>query len=49
MASKNESLKAQHSRLREVIQRIKDAGAEVIENADFPSAEEIISPKGWDW
>ncbi|TQB74949.1 hypothetical protein MPDQ_003982 [Monascus purpureus] len=49
MASKNKSLKAQYSRLGEVIQRIKDAGAEVIENTDFPSAEEIISPKGWDW
>ncbi|CAI4214031.1 unnamed protein product [Parascedosporium putredinis] len=31
------------------IDRIRDAGAEVYEHVDFPSAEDIISPGKWDW
>lgn len=29
--------------------RIKEAGAEISDAVDFPSAKEIISPDGWDW
>jgi len=39
----------QCSILGDAISKIRKAGAEVIENADFPSAETIIPPDGWDW
>ncbi|KEZ45550.1 hypothetical protein SAPIO_CDS1884 [Scedosporium apiospermum] len=31
------------------IDRIRKSGAEVFEDVDFPSAEDIIPPVGWDW
>jgi hypothetical protein len=30
------------------IDKIKDAGADIIRGADFPGAEEIIFPGSWD-
>ena len=47
-ASQNKSLKSHYLKLKTVIQHIEDAGA-AIEYVDFPSAEEIMPPKGWDW
>lgn len=38
----------QYSALRKLIKGIEEAGAQVYD-VDFPSAEEIISPDGWDW
>ncbi len=35
--------------LKEAIDKIRAIGAEVVENADFPCAETIIPPNGWDW
>ncbi|KAH7171369.1 amidase [Dactylonectria macrodidyma] len=35
--------------LKDVISKIRAAGSEVVEGADFPSAETIIPPDGWDW
>ncbi|EEH47378.2 uncharacterized protein PADG_03476 [Paracoccidioides brasiliensis Pb18] len=32
-----------------LLKEIENAGAEVIRWTNFPSAEEIISPSGWDW
>ena len=32
-----------------LVKRIKEAGAEIVEPSDLPSAEEIIPPSGWDW
>lgn len=34
--------------LKELTKQIEKAGAQVID-VDFPSAEAIISPDGWDW
>ena len=39
----------EYSTLMRTINKIKEAGAEIILGADFPSADEIISPDGWDW
>jgi amidase len=47
-ASKNANRKVDYTVLRETIKQLEKAGAQVIE-VDFPSAEEIISPDGWDW
>ncbi|PGH19657.1 hypothetical protein AJ80_03812 [Polytolypa hystricis UAMH7299] len=49
LATQTEDKKDKYDALMAVIQRIREAGAEVIEWTDFPSAEEIISPTGWDW
>lgn len=48
-ASKNPAQKLEYETLRAVVERIREAGAEVIEGTDIPSAEEIIPPTGWDW
>src|SRR5436305_10623735 len=48
-ASKNEGHKSTYDTLKAVIDRIRQAGAEIIDETDFPSAEEIIPPYGWDW
>ncbi|KAK2757532.1 hypothetical protein FQN54_004501 [Arachnomyces sp. PD_36] len=42
-------VRLEYDTLMKVINRLEEAGAEIIEGADFPSAEEIISPDGWDW
>ncbi len=47
-ASKNAKHKFEYTALKELTQGIEKAGAEVID-VDFPSAEVIISPDGWDW
>jgi amidase len=47
-ASKNAQRKYEYTCLKEAIQKIEKAGAQVMQ-VDFPSAEEIISPDGWDW
>lgn len=47
-ASKNSKHKSEYIALMELTKQIERAGAQVI-NVDFPSAEEIISPEGWDW
>jgi amidase len=47
-ASKNVQRKSEYTCLKETIEKIEKAGAKVVE-IDFPSAEEIISPNGWDW
>jgi amidase len=38
----------EHTVLRKLLQRMEQEGAELFE-VDFPSAEEILSPSGWDW
>lgn len=48
-ASQKPDSQREYHALMETINKIKDAGAEVIMGADFPSADEIISPDGWDW
>ncbi|PGH34614.1 hypothetical protein GX50_02598 [[Emmonsia] crescens] len=45
----NEKERDQYNALMVIITRIRDAGAEVFQWTDFPSAEEIIPPSGWDW
>ncbi|KAI0513013.1 amidase signature domain-containing protein [Xylaria bambusicola] len=47
-ARSSESHKAEYLALIELIKQIEEAGAEVFD-VDFPSAEEIISPDGWNW
>jgi amidase len=47
-ASNSKEAKSQYESLKVLLQNIKAAGAEVI-HTDFPSAEEIIPPTGWDW
>ncbi|KAI9739339.1 MAG: hypothetical protein M1834_007552 [Cirrosporium novae-zelandiae] len=48
-ASKSHKHKLEYDILKMVVTRIREAGAEVIESVDFPSADEIIPPAGWDW
>ncbi|EER41559.1 amidase [Histoplasma capsulatum H143] len=48
-ASQNEAARKHYQIFEQVIERIRVAGANVIEYTDFPSAEEIIPPGGWDW
>jgi amidase len=47
-ASKNATKRLEYDSLMELIKKIEKAGALVVK-VDFPSAEEIISPGGWDW
>jgi amidase len=47
-ASKSAKHKSEYTTLKELTKKIEKAGAQVFE-VDFPSAEEIISPNGWDW
>jgi len=47
-ASKNAAERLEYDSLMELIEKIEKAGALVIK-VNFPSAEEIISPGGWDW
>jgi amidase len=46
--SKNTAEGLEYDLLMELIEKIEKAGALVVK-VDFPSAEEIISPGGWDW
>ena len=39
---------AEYEALIELTNKIQEAGAKIYE-VDFPSAEDIVSPKGWDW
>jgi amidase len=47
-ASKSAKHRSEYTALRELTKQIEKAGAEVID-VEFPSAEAIISPDGWDW
>jgi amidase len=47
-ASKSAKHNSEYIALKALTKQIEEAGAQII-NVDFPSAEEIISPKGWDW
>ncbi|KAK5630596.1 hypothetical protein RRF57_006311 [Xylaria bambusicola] len=47
-ASNSPGHKREYLALMKLIRQIEEAGAEVFD-VDFPSAEEIISPNGWDW
>jgi amidase len=47
-ASKNASEKSEYTALTELTKQIGEAGAQVID-VDFPSADLITSPNGWDW
>jgi amidase len=47
-ASKSVQRKYEYTCLKEAIQKVEKAGAQVM-HVDFLSAEEIISPDGWDW
>lgn len=38
-----------HNVLMGAIRSLREAGAEVLEHKDFPSADAIISPNGWNW
>ncbi|KAI1419879.1 amidase signature domain-containing protein [Xylaria sp. FL1777] len=47
-ASNSVQYKSEYLALKKLIEQIERAGAQVFD-VDFPSAEEIISPDGWDW
>jgi amidase len=47
-ASNNPRQQTAYTALKELTKQIEKAGAQVID-VDFPSAEVIISPDGWDW
>lgn len=47
-ASKSAKHKSEYIALKKITKQIERAGAQVLD-VDFPSAEEIISPNGWDW
>lgn len=47
-ASENAEVQQQYDTLLKLGDKMKVAGAQLVQ-VDFPSAEEIISPKGWDW
>ncbi|KAI0426056.1 amidase signature domain-containing protein [Xylaria sp. FL1042] len=47
-ASNSVEHKSEYLALKDLINQIEGAGAQVFD-VDFPSAEEIISPDGWDW
>jgi len=47
-ASQNAAKRLEYNSLMELIEKIEKAGALVVK-VNFPSAEEIISPGGWDW
>ncbi|KAI0969894.1 amidase signature domain-containing protein [Xylaria arbuscula] len=47
-ASNSIDHKSEYLALRGLVKQIEGAGARVVD-VDFPSAEEIISPNGWDW
>ncbi|KAI1279498.1 amidase signature domain-containing protein [Xylaria sp. FL0933] len=47
-ASNSVEHKSEYLALQNLISQIKEAGAQVFD-VDFPSAEEIISPDGWNW
>lgn len=47
-ASINPEMRQQYESLMKLMDKIKQAGAQVVQ-VDFPSAEEVISPEGWDW
>ncbi|TGJ87847.1 hypothetical protein E0Z10_g940 [Xylaria hypoxylon] len=47
-ASNSIDHKSEYLALKKLIKQIERAGARVVD-VDFPSAEEIISPEGWDW
>jgi len=48
VSSKNVDKRLEYISLMQLIEQIEKAGAQVIK-VDFPSAEEIIPPDGWDW
>lgn len=48
-ASKRERSRKEYDKLTIIIDRIRQAGAEVMNGTDFPSAREIIPEEGWDW
>lgn len=47
-ASKSTKNKSEYIALKKLTKQIERAGAQVLD-VDFPSAEEIIPPNGWDW
>ena len=48
VASKRAEKALKYNSLMELIDKIEKAGAQVVK-IDFPTAEEIIPPDGWDW
>jgi amidase len=48
VASKSAESALEYNSLMDLIGKIEKAGAQVVK-VDFPSAEEIIPPNGWDW
>jgi amidase len=48
IASEDVEKKLQYNSLTDLIKKIEEADATIV-TSDFPSAEEIISPDGWDW
>ncbi|KAF2749742.1 amidase signature enzyme [Sporormia fimetaria CBS 119925] len=47
-AAQSEKHKASYKELQKLIKLLEKAGAEIVD-VNFPSAEEIISPEGWNW
>lgn len=47
-AKNSEKHRHEYLVLRKLLQRIEHEGAQISE-VDFPSAEQILSPAGWDW
>lgn len=47
-ASQDPVTREQYDALMDLVRRVESAGAQIVQ-VDFPSAEEIISPSGWDW
>ncbi|KAF2838849.1 amidase signature enzyme [Patellaria atrata CBS 101060] len=48
-AKRTSNGKMEYEGLITAIQKIREAGAEVLNNVDLPSAEEIVPPEGSDW
>jgi amidase len=48
IASEDAEKKLHYNSLMDLIKKIEETGATIV-GSDFPSAEEIISPDGWDW
>lgn len=48
-ASATTEFKLEYDALSAIVDRIREAGAEVFEQTDFPSAKDIIPPNGWVW
>lgn len=47
-AGRSAKHKSEYIALKKLVEKLKNAGAKIVD-VDLPSAEEILSPNGWDW